>query len=226
MDRDKHRPPAKTDSGLRFFSICWNLYVGVVYAVLFLCFVGYPIVFQEHRNWSPGIAGLGYLGIGVGVVLAVSAEPLMRMIIQMHPKSLATGQVSQEAYVSPVCIGSILIPIGEFWFSWTARPSVHWICPILAGIPFGLGNGLVFIYSTNYLAGSYTVYAASALAGNSLVRYVFGGVLPLAGSQMYHRLGVDYAGTMLALLEVILIPIPFVFYRYGEKIRQRSHLIP
>jgi hypothetical protein len=143
----------------------------------------------------------------------------------LYPKNLATGQISPEAAVSPVCIGSILIPIGQFWFSWTARPSFQWICPILADIPFGLGNGLVFIYATNYLASSYTAYAASALAGNSVVTYVFGGVLPLAGSQMYQKMGVDYAGTMLALLEVILIPTPFVFYRYGERIRQQSRLI-
>ena len=58
-----------------------------------------------------------------------------------------------------------------------------------------------------------------------MVRYTFGGVLPLAGSQMYHRMGVNWAGTMLALIEVVLIPIPFVFYRYGWKIRQRSPLI-
>lgn len=158
-------------------------------------------------------------------MIAVSVEPLVRKLIHMHPKDPITGQIPPEAAVSPICIGSILIPIGEFWFSWTARPSIHWICPILAGVPFGLGNGLVFIYSTNYLASSYTIYAASALAGNSVVRYVFGGVLPLAGSQMYHRMGVNWAGTMLALIEVVLIPIPFVFYRYGWKIRQRSPLI-
>lgn len=210
-----------------FEPIClfWNLYVGVIYAVLFLCFVGYPIVFQEQRGWSPGLAGLGYLGIGIGVVLAVISEPLVRKMIQMHRPDPVTGQIPPEAAVSPICIGSILIPIGEFWFSWTAQPSIHWICPILAGVAFGLGNGLVFIYATTYLASSYTIYAASALAGNSVVRYVFGGVLPLAGSQMYHRMGVNWAGTMLALIEVILIPIPFVFYRYGWKIRQRSPLI-
>ncbi|PKX88823.1 MFS transporter [Aspergillus novofumigatus IBT 16806] len=210
-----------------FEPIClfWNLYVGVVYAVLFLCFVGYPIVFEEERGWSPGLAGLGYCGIGVGVVLAVLAEPLMRTLINLHPRDPLTGQISPEASVSPVCIGSILIPIGEIWFSWTARPSIHWIWPILAGVPFGLGNGLVFIYATNYLAGSYTIYAASALAGNSMVRYIFGGVLPLAGSQMYHRRGSEYSGTMLALLEIALIPIPLVFYRYGWKIRQRSPII-
>ncbi|KAJ6003204.1 hypothetical protein N7451_005751 [Penicillium sp. IBT 35674x] len=205
--------------------VFWNLYVGVVYAVLFLCFVAYPIVFEELRGWSPGLAGLSYCGIGTGTAIAVSLEPLIRRIISMHPKNPVTGRPAPEAAVFAVCVGSILIPIGEFWFAWTARPPVHWVCPILAGLPFGLGNGLVFIYATNYLAGSYTVYAASSLAGNSIVRYGLAGVLPLAGNRMYHAMGAEWAGTMLALIEVVLIPIPFIFYRYGNRIRMRSPMI-
>ena len=27
-----------------------------------------------------------------------------------------------------------------FWFAWTARPSIHWIVPVLAGIPFAFGK--------------------------------------------------------------------------------------
>lgn len=206
-------------------SIFWNLYVGVVYSVLFLCFVAYPIVFRGARGWTPGLAGLSYCGIGTGTAVAVGLEPLIRKIIALHPHDPITNRPAPEAAVIAVCIGSILIPIGEFWFSWTAQPSVHWILPILAGIPFGLGNGLVFIYATNYMAGSYTVYAASALAGNSIVRYGLAGVLPLAGEKMYSTLGANWAGTMLALIEVILIPIPFIFYKYGHHIRLRSPMI-
>ncbi|KAE8372014.1 major facilitator superfamily domain-containing protein, partial [Aspergillus bertholletiae] len=210
-----------------FEPIClfWNVYVGTVYAVLFLCFVGYPMVFQQLRGWSPGLAGLGFLGIGIGVTIAVFSEPLVRkFLIAKHPPDPVTGKIPPEALVRPICIGGVLIPIGQFWFAWTARPPVHWISCILAGIPFGLGNGLVFIYSMSYLAASYGLYAASAMAGNSLVRYVFGGVLPLAGSRMYGTMGVNWAGTMLALVEVLLTVIPFVFYRYGAAIRQRSQM--
>lgn len=168
---------------------------------------------------------MSYCGIGTGTAIAVVLEPLIRRIIALHACDPITSRPTPEAAVIAVCIGSILIPIGEFWFSWTAQASVHWICPILAGIPFGLGNGLVFIYATNYMAGSYTVYAASALAGNSIVRYGLAGLLPLAGDRIYDTLGAHWAGTMLALIEVILIPIPFIFYRYGHHIRLRSQMI-
>ena len=42
---------------------------------------------------------------------------------------------------------------------------------------------------------------------------------------MYERLTPQWAGTLLGLLEVCLIPIPFIFYRYGEKIRSKSRVI-
>ena len=42
---------------------------------------------------------------------------------------------------------------------------------------------------------------------------------------MYEKLTPQWAGTLLGLLEVCLVPIPFVFYRYGEKIRSKSRVI-
>jgi hypothetical protein len=102
---------------------------------------------------------------------------------------------------------------------------VHWIAPIIAGIPFGAGNCGVFIYASNYLVHSYGIYAASALAGNAVLRSAMGGTLPLAGPAMYATLGPHWSATMLSLIEFAMIPIPVVFYLYGHKIREKSTLI-
>ncbi|KAJ5948594.1 hypothetical protein N7454_001901 [Penicillium verhagenii] len=206
--------------------IFWDIYVAIVYGILYLCFVAYPIVFQELRGWSLGLSGLSFLGIGIGVILTIASEPLVRRLINMHEIDPETGKVHPEAMVSFICICSVLIPIGELWFAWTCAPaSIHWSVPLLAGIPFGAGNTGVFIYASNYLTGSYGMYAASALAGNSVIRSILGGVLPLAGSSMYNSLGPNWSGTLLGLLEIVIVPIPFVFYKYGHKIRQKSTMI-
>ncbi|KAJ6093057.1 hypothetical protein N7486_008346 [Penicillium sp. IBT 16267x] len=206
--------------------IFWDIYVAIVYGILYLCFVAYPIVFQEIRGWSLGLSGLSFLGIGIGVILTIGSEPLVRRLINKHEKDPETGKVYPEAMVSFICICSILIPIGELWFAWTCAPaSIPWIVPLLAGIPFGAGNTGVFIYASNYLTGSYGIYASSALAGNSVVRSILGAVLPLAGTSMYNSLGPNWAGTLLGLLEVVIVPIPFVFYKYGHKIREKSTMI-
>lgn len=159
-------------------------------------------------------------------MLAIITEPLARRLVNSHKKDPNTGRVFPEASVSIVCIASVLCPIGQLWFSWTSVPvTIHWIWPILAGIPFGAGNTLVFIYASNYIAGCYGIYSASALAGNSVARSFMGGTLPLAGPAMYKALTPQWAGTLLGLVQVCLIPIPFIFYKWGDKIRAKSPLI-
>lgn len=158
--------------------------------------------------------------------MIICAEPFIRRMINSHKPEAGTDQPPPEAAMSIVCIAAVLCPIGELWFAWSCVPaSIHWAIPIAAGIPFGAGNTAVFIYASNYLVHSYGIYAASAMAGNSLVRSLLGGTLPLAGPALYQTLGANWAGTLLGMLEIIIIPIPFVFYRYGGKIRMRSALI-
>lgn len=130
-----------------------------------------------------------------------------------------------EAMVSIVGFRATLLAVGQLWFSWTCTPDVHWIVSILASVPFGIGNACVFIYASNYIARSYGMYAASALAGNMLLRSIMGACLPLAGPSMYGTLGLNWAGTLLGIVEAVYISIPVVFYFYGHKIREASPLI-
>ncbi|KAF3806023.1 Citrinin biosynthesis cluster MFS transporter mrr1 [Colletotrichum gloeosporioides] len=208
--------------------ILWffNIWISLIYGILYLCFVAYPIVFSQHRGWGPGTSGLAFLGIGVGTIAAILSEPLFRRIINAHPKDPVTGRVPPEATARVMTIGAILTPIGQLVFSWTCLPkTIHWAVPIAFGIPFGAGNTISFIYGSNYLAGAYGIYAASALAGNAVMRSMFGGTLPLAGASMYRALTPQWAGTLCGLLELALIPIPIIFWRYGERIRAKSPVI-
>ncbi|KAF3763023.1 MFS general substrate transporter [Cryphonectria parasitica EP155] len=208
--------------------ILWffNIWISVIYGILYLCFVAYPIVFEDKRGWGPGTTGLSFLGIGIGTLIAIFMEPVWRRIINSHAKDPSTNRVPPEASASIMSLGAILTPIGQLIFSWTCLPtSIHYAIPIAFGIPFGMGNTLCFIYGTNYLAGAYGTFAASALAGNAVIRSMFGATLPLAGPSMYTKLTPQWAGTLLGLLEVVLIPIPIVFYKYGNRIRARSPVI-
>ncbi|GKZ33555.1 hypothetical protein AbraIFM66950_003460 [Aspergillus brasiliensis] len=204
----------------------WNGYVALVYGGLYLCFVAYPIAFQTERGWSPGMSGLSFIGIGTGVLITIACEPIFRRAIEFHHEdSDARKPPPPEAMVSVVILGAILIAVGQLWFAWTCMPNFHWIVPILSGVPFGAGNACVFIYASNYMARSYGIYTASALAGNMFFRSIMGACLPLAGPAMYATLGLNWAGTLLGLVESVCISIPVVFYFYGERIRKKSPMI-
>jgi hypothetical protein len=56
-----------------------------------------------------------------------------------------------------------------FWFAFTTYPSVPWIVPILAGIPFGWGVVLVFASVFNCFVDAYREWSASAMAAKYLL---------------------------------------------------------
>lgn len=72
---------------------------------------------------------------------------------------------------------------------------------------------------STYLVDAYTVYAASAMAANTVFRSLAGAVLPLAGGKMYETLGLGWGNSLLAFIALALSPLPIVFYKYGERIR-------
>lgn len=107
-------------------------------------------------------------------------------------------------------------------FAWTSFPSVHWIVPIIASGFFGLGIYIVILSILNYVVDSYQTYSASALAGVILIRNLVGAGFPLFANQMYDKLGYEWASSLLAFLSIIMIPIPWLWFYYGEKLRLKS----
>jgi len=72
-----------------------------------------------------------------------------------------------------------------------------------------------------YMVDAFTVYAASAIAANTVLRSIFGAVLPLAGEKMYNKLGLGWGNSLLAFIALACCVIPPFFYRYGEQLRKK-----
>ncbi|THD00448.1 hypothetical protein EYZ11_000012 [Aspergillus tanneri] len=197
-----------------------SLYMAIIYGTLYMLFGAYPIVFQLHRGWNQGIGSLPFLGIMIGMMAAVAYSILdNKRYIKVEAKY--GGFAPPEARLPPCLIASITIPVGLFWFAWTNYPSIHWIVSILAGAPFGFGMVLVFLGIMSYLIDTYTIFAASVLAANSVLRSVFGAVFPLFTTYMYNDLGIHWASSIPAFLALACVPFPFLFYKYGPAIRTR-----
>ncbi|KAI1646990.1 uncharacterized protein F4817DRAFT_121015 [Daldinia loculata] len=122
----------------------------------------------------------------------------------------------------PTFVGTISLPICLFWYGWTARESVHWILPIIGSSLFTVGVVTLFNTVFNYLGISYPAYVASIFAGNALFRASFGASFPLFARELFRQLGIGPGNSLLGGIAICFIPIPFIFYRYGEKIRHMS----
>ena len=206
-------------------SLLVAIYLSVVYALLYMLFTIYPIVFQQKRGWNSGVGQLPLLGViigsvlGGGVIFANSARD-RKLILAGHK------QVPEDR-LTIACAGGILFAASMFFFCWTAEfNSIHWIVPTIAGVFLSASILLIFVAFLNYVTDSYLMYAASALAANTVCRSACGAAAPLFTQKMFDALGVGGGGSLIGGIAVLLAPIPFVFIKYGAGIRKRSKFAP
>lgn len=209
-----------------------SIYTAFNFSVLFGFFDAFPIVFGGVYHFNIGESGLAFLGIGVGCVVATVLFNIIDRLVYRKKtlKRRASGDASHlppEERLYAAILGSFFLPIGLFWFAWTARADVHWAVPMAATIFFGAGNLMVFCSTVLYLIDTYqSIAGASAAAANGLLRYVFGAIFPLFTVQMYKALGIGWATSLLGFVTVALLPIPWVLFFYGPRIRARSFYAP
>lgn len=206
-------------------SFATAVYLAVVYALLYMLFTIYPIVFQQKRGWNSGVGELPLIGTAIGafiggsIIFAVSARD--------RKKLLAGHKGVPEDRLPVAMIGGVMFPITMFWFAWTGEyNSVHWIVPTIAGVFLATSILLIFVAYLNYLTDTYLMYAASALAANTVARSAAGAAAPLFTQYMFDALGVGGGGSLIGGVACLLAPIPFIFYKYGGPIRERSKFAP
>jgi multidrug resistance protein len=202
-----------------------SVFVAIVYSYMYLLFTTFPDVFQENYKFNTGAAGLAYIGLGIGFVIGQVFVGLFTDRYLARQKS-KHGVSKPEDRLPPLVIGSFLFPIGLFWYGWSAQYRVHWIVPIIGTSFCGIGILGIFLPIQMYLIDVFTLYAASAIAANTVIRSVFGTVIPLAGPALYARLGLGWGNSLLAFLGLAFAPFTILFLVYGEKIRTNPRFIP
>lgn len=213
------------------------LYVGVVYGYLYLLFTTFTRVFEDEYGFSTGSVGLTFMGLGIGSVIGVafflwSTDRIFKRRKAAQEAAAASDNEAATPVTSPepetrlqmVIPTYALIPVGLFIYGWTTHYHVHWMVPILATVLIGIGNMAVFMGISLYLIDAFNVYAASALAANTVVRSIVGAVLPLAGQPMYDRLGYGWGNSLLAFIALALIPVAWGLMKYGARLRKKFEI--
>ncbi|RAH81524.1 synaptic vesicle transporter [Aspergillus japonicus CBS 114.51] len=200
-----------------------NLYISLIYGILYIWFEAFPIIFEDLHGFNAGQNGLAFLGILVGTIcLAIPGYFYWKAHHQIRYLD-RNGNLPPEAQLPSACVGAVCLAISLFWFGWTGNfASVPWIVPILASGLFAVGGCLIFNSIFTYEAHAYPKYAASVLAGNDFMRSSFGAAFPLFATAMFRNLGVGWACTLLGCLAVLFVPYPFVLLRFGRRLRLAS----
>ncbi|MCJ1246989.1 hypothetical protein MMC30_004200 [Trapelia coarctata] len=225
-------------SKMLFFSpivLLLSITMAVVYGYLYLLFTTLTEVFESQYGFSAGTVGLTYLGLGIGMFVGIA---IVGGISDYLVKRLsANGEMKPEYRLPPMIPGFFCIPTGLFIYGWTTEKQVFWFVPIFGSSLVGLGLLATFVGSPahllmvdfadhkrqmpiqTYLIDAFTIHAASAIAANTVLRSLAGALLPLAGPKMYATLGLGWGNSLLGFIAVAMLPIPWLFYKYGERIR-------
>ncbi|GEM08011.1 MFS multidrug transporter [Rhodotorula toruloides] len=191
-------------------------YNSFTYGTLYLLFSSVPIIFEEGHGWTPIQSSLTFLAVLVGTLIAAFLNYLYsRFVFARHIDR--HGSAPPEMRLGPMMLGGIVFPVGFFLLGWAP------VAGKIVGLAFvGVAFLLIFQAGINYLIDAYLQYSASAVAANTFLRSIFASALPLVAMPLFHNLGVGFACTLLGCIAAVLGVVPFVFYRYGPKLRGMS----
>ena len=198
------------------------LYASFVYGLLYANFGAFPTVFEEMRGWNQVVGALPFLTLLLGVIAAGLLNITNQRYYFKRFKANDNRPVP-EARLPPMMVGSVLMSAGLFIFAWTAGPGTFWFACQVGLFLIGLGFFTIFQAALNYLVDTFQKYGASAIAANTFLRSVFAGAFPLFISQEIKALGVGWGISIFGFFSVLLIPIPFLFFTYGKRIRARGY---
>ncbi|KAI9775680.1 MAG: hypothetical protein M1839_000947 [Geoglossum umbratile] len=197
------------------------LYMAIIFGIIYLILATFPVVFQVQYSFSEGLSGLSCAGVGVGVVAALVVLGHYSDVVYKKLTIANHGRAKPEFRLVFLVCGVPVAPAGIITYGWTAQEKVHWIAPIIGTVIFGVGSVIALVAIQTYLVDAFPEHAASALAANSLLRSIAGGLIPLAGLTLNKSLGLGWSNMLLGLLALAFGVPPAVFYWYGESLRQR-----
>ena len=113
--------------------------------MLFSFLGSYNYVFQTVYHFNQKEIGLTFIAMIIGYVFAILTFIIFDRTLYQKAAVKANGRPAPELRLHSAMLGSFLLPIGLFWFAWAPGKDVHWIVPVLAGVPFGWGSLSIFV---------------------------------------------------------------------------------
>jgi MFS family permease len=197
------------------------LYASFAYGILYAQLTAFPIEFQEERGWGAVVGELPFLAMLLGIFIGAAGNLLNQRyyIARFHENR---DRPVPEARLPPMMVGSVFFAAGLFIFAWTSDRDVFWLAPCVGVAMVGLGFFTIFQAALNYLVDTFQKYAASAVAANTFLRSIFAAAFPLFITPMLHGLGIGWGVSVFAFIAVLMIPIPYLFFVFGKRIRARG----
>ena len=200
-----------------------GLYMAYIYGTLYLVLATFPVLWEGQYHESTGIGTLNYISIGLGFFVGAYSCALLQDRVYSALKKRHNVIGRPEFRIPLMVPGSLLMPIGLFWYGWSAQAHVHWIVPNIGAFFIGAGVIIGFQCIQTFLVDTYTRYAASAIGAATVLRSLCGFSFPIFAPAMYDKLGYGWGNSLLAFMAIFLgVPGPLLLWKYGEILRAKS----
>ena len=123
----------------------FSLWIAFAWAILYFTFSAIPLVFSSTYHFDVEENGCVFAAICAGASVAT----IFQVSFEKYKRRWPFDPVP-ETRLYLTSYQTWLLPIGLFWFGWTARSSIHWIVPTLGIGCFSMGIFSIYLVSCSY----------------------------------------------------------------------------
>ncbi|KAG6324993.1 hypothetical protein E4U44_007982 [Claviceps purpurea] len=227
------KPPKPTLKGY------WKLFsyppIGIVsvntallYSTYFAMLVALPHALEDVYHWSTTEVGLGYLAVGVALMIgSLVGGKLSDWRRSRRAAAAPDGHVDPESRLFDQIWGVLLCVAGTIMFGWFISSSLHVSAVIIATFLTGFGMSWVFVATTAFLGECVPLQAAGAFALGNMLRNPGAAIAAVVYPPLVRRMGVGWLFTGFALLDLVVVGGAVIVLRvYGPSWRKKKASSP
>jgi len=196
-------------------------YAAIIFGIYYLFLTTISSTFRETYGQSVGISTLHYLAMLLGFVLSVlvSGKAMDKLY-----KKLSKNGTFPEARMPYLAASGSILPLGLLLYGWTAQYKVYWLVPDIGLLLVGAGILAPLVAIQHYILDCYSKrgFAASAMAGMNVLRFLAGFGFPLFADSLFDELGLGWGNSVLALVAFIIGGLSVSLWKLGPVLRRKS----
>jgi len=118
--------------------------------------------------------------------------------------------------------GAVILPIIVAAYGWVPYAQLPITVMLLVVALLGFFIIMISVPMSLYIVDAFGLYSASAMTMYLVARCLGGTLLPLTVPPLTDALGLGYGFFVLAIVSLVLAPLPAVVMRYGPNWRKNS----
>ncbi|KAG6030883.1 hypothetical protein E4U41_007743 [Claviceps citrina] len=223
------KPPKPTLRGY------WKLFsyppIGIVsvntamlYSTYFAMVVALPHALEDVYHWSTTEIGLGYLAVGVALMIgSLIGGRLSDWRRSRRAAAAPDGCVEPESRLFDQIWGVIICVAGTIMYGWFVHHSLHVSSVIIATFLAGFGMSWVFVATTAFLGECVPLQAAGAFALGNMLRNPGAAIAAVVYPALVRRMGPGWFFTGFAALDFVVVGGSVIVLRiYGPHWRKKK----